>query len=65
VILSVRGNILKCFQSVRQHIIDTEILQVSIDLLRRKANTGYTKGERGLMSLAGEGFCTISREWIE
>ena len=56
--MSVIGRILKCFQSVRQHIIDTDILQISIDLLRRKSNTGHTKGlgGGGLLSLAGEGF---------
>jgi hypothetical protein len=56
VVVSVIGSILKCFQSVRQHIIDTDILQISIDLLKRKSNTGHTKRVRGLLSLAGEGF---------
>jgi len=46
--MSVIGNILKCFQSIRQHIIDTDILQISIDLLKRKYNTGHTKDVRGL-----------------
>ena len=55
VVMSVIGSILKCFKSVRQHIIDTDILQISIDLLRRKSNTGHTKGVRELLSLAGEG----------
>jgi hypothetical protein len=54
--MSVIGNILKCFQAVRQHIIDTDILQISIDVLKRKSNTGHTKGVRGPFSLAGEGF---------
>ena len=59
--MSVIGSILKCFQSLRQHIIDTDILQISIDLLRRKSNTGHTKGVRG----RAKGFCMTSREWSE
>jgi len=55
--MSVIDSILKYFQSVGQDIIDTDVLQISIDLLRRKSNTGHTKGGGGgLLSQAGEGF---------
>jgi len=54
VVMSVIGSILKCFQSVRQHIIDTDILQISTDLLKRKSNTEHTKGVRGTLVASGQ-----------